>query len=187
MDLPNLLATGATHCFICARLAAALGLPPSGQPGPRSVATAATGGHQGLGTPVLAHLGLGDAFRESLSVSPMDMDVGDDLILGSDWISSHDLTHLYQVGLFDLRSGAAPLQLPSPPLSVRCPPPHGNPLHGDRPWRVPPPPTPAQPRRPLTIPTVVKSFSCERPAFRTLRCVTARRNCFARATRSSNS
>ena len=29
-----LLDTGATHCFICARLAAALGLPPSGQPGP---------------------------------------------------------------------------------------------------------------------------------------------------------
>ena len=29
-----LLDTGATHCFICARLATALGLRPSGQPGP---------------------------------------------------------------------------------------------------------------------------------------------------------
>jgi hypothetical protein len=36
-----LLDTGATHCFICARLAAGLGLPPSGQHGARSLATAA--------------------------------------------------------------------------------------------------------------------------------------------------
>ena len=28
----------------------------------------------------------------------MDMDVGDNLILGWDWISSHDLRHLYVVG-----------------------------------------------------------------------------------------
>ena len=38
-----LLDTGATHGFICARLAAALGLHPSGQPGPTSVTTAAAG------------------------------------------------------------------------------------------------------------------------------------------------
>ena len=31
-------------------------------------------------------------------MSPMDMDVGDDLILGWDWISSHDLRHLYVDG-----------------------------------------------------------------------------------------
>ena len=96
-----LLDTGATHCFICARLAAALDLPLSGQPGPRSVATAAAGGQQGLGAPVLVHLNLGDAFRESMSVSPMDLDVGDDLILGWDWISSHDLRYLYQAGQVD--------------------------------------------------------------------------------------
>jgi hypothetical protein len=77
-----LLDTGATHCFICARLVAALGLPLSGQPGPLSVATAAAGGAQGLGAPVLIHLSLGDVFREAMSISPMDMDVGDDLILG---------------------------------------------------------------------------------------------------------
>ncbi len=57
-----LLDTGATHCFICARLAAALGLPLSGQPGPLSLATAAAGGAQGLGTPMLVHLSLGDEF-----------------------------------------------------------------------------------------------------------------------------
>ena len=39
-----LLDTGATHCFICARLPAALGLRPSGQPGPTSVTTVAAGG-----------------------------------------------------------------------------------------------------------------------------------------------
>ena len=77
-----LLDTGATHCFICARLAATLGLPPSAHPGPTSVTTAAPGGTQDLPAPVMAHLGLGDTFREALSVSPMDMDVGDDLILG---------------------------------------------------------------------------------------------------------
>ena len=117
-----LLDTGATHCFICARLAAALGLPPSGQPGPRSVATAAAGGQQGLGTPVLVHLSLGDAFRESMSVSPMDMDVGDDLILGWDWISSHDLQHLFQAGQVDLLSGSAQLQLALLPSAARPPP-----------------------------------------------------------------
>jgi hypothetical protein len=44
----------------------------------------------GLAAPVLIYLGLGERFRESLPVSPMDMVVGDDLILGWDWISSHD-------------------------------------------------------------------------------------------------
>ena len=80
-----LLDNGAMHCFICARLAAALALPQSGQPGQQSVDTAAAvGGRQGLGTLVLIHLSMGDTFRESLSISPMDMDVGDDLILGWD-------------------------------------------------------------------------------------------------------
>ena len=114
-----LLDTGATHCFICARLAAALGLRPSGQPGPTSVSTAAAGETLGLVAPVLIHLSLGDTFRESLSVSPMDMDVGADLILGWDWISSHDLRHLYADGQVCLRSGPALLQLDLLPASAR--------------------------------------------------------------------
>ena len=114
-----LLDTGASHGFICARLAAALGLPPSGQAGPRSVITAATGGQQALAPPVLVHLGLGDVFRESLSISPMDMDVDADLILGWDWISSHDLRHLFQEGRIDLRSGLARLQLSLLPAAAR--------------------------------------------------------------------
>ncbi len=47
---------------------------------------------------MLIHLSLGDVFREAMSISPMDMDVGDDLILGWDWISSHDLQNLFQAG-----------------------------------------------------------------------------------------
>ena len=114
-----LLDTGATHCFICARLAAALGLRPSGQPGPTSVSTAAAGEALGLVEPVLIHFSLGDTFRESLSVSPMDMDVGADLILGWDWISSHDLQHLYADGQVRFRSGPALLQLDLLPAGAR--------------------------------------------------------------------
>ena len=114
-----LLDTGATHCFICARLATALGLRPSGQPGPTSVATAAAGGTLGLAAPVLLHLAFGDTFRESMSVSPMAMDVDADLILGWDWISSHDLHHLYDTGRVSLRSGPAQLQLDLLPAMAR--------------------------------------------------------------------
>jgi hypothetical protein len=60
-----LLDTGATHCFI-ARLVAVLGLPPSGQPGPLWLRR---------WWAALVHLFLGDAFRESMSISPMDIDV----------------------------------------------------------------------------------------------------------------
>ena len=72
--------------------------------------------------PVLIHLSQGDAFHESMSISPMDMDVGDDLILGWDWISSHDLQHLFQAGQVDLRSGLAKLQLALLPAAARPPP-----------------------------------------------------------------
>jgi hypothetical protein len=114
-----LLDTGATHCFICAHLAATLNLAPSGQPGPESVITAATGGTRDLAAPVQIFLSLGDVLRESLSVSPMDMDVGDDMILGWDWISSHDLRHFYADGQVSLRSGPALLQLDLLPASAR--------------------------------------------------------------------
>ncbi len=36
---------------------------------------------------------LGNMFRESMCISPMDMDVGDDLILGWDWISESSHWH----------------------------------------------------------------------------------------------
>ena len=68
---------------------------------------------------MLIYLGLGDVFREVMSVSPMDMDVDADLILGWDWISSHDLSHLYAPGRVSLRSGPALLQLDLLPASTR--------------------------------------------------------------------
>jgi hypothetical protein len=52
---------------------------------------------------------LDDVLSQSLSLSPMDMDVGDDMILGWDWISSYDLRHLYVDGQVSLRSGASVL------------------------------------------------------------------------------
>ena len=55
-----LLDTGATHCFICQKLAAALALPASDEPGPDAVLTAGHGEPQSLGTPVLVHLCIGD-------------------------------------------------------------------------------------------------------------------------------
>ena len=64
---------------------------------------------------MLLHLVLGDTFREVMSVSPMD----DGLILGWDWISSHDLHYLHDAGRVCLRSGPAPLQLDLLPAGVR--------------------------------------------------------------------
>jgi hypothetical protein len=113
-----LLDTAATHCFICARLAAVLDLLPSGQQDPTSVTTAR--GTLGLAAPVLIYLCLGDKFRESMSVFPMDMDVGYDLILVLDWISRHDLRHLYADGSISLQSGPAQLQLGFLPAHARA-------------------------------------------------------------------
>ena len=56
-------------------------------------------------------LSLSDEPRESISVSLMDMDGWDDLILGLDWISSHGLRHLSADGRVNIRSGPALLQL----------------------------------------------------------------------------
>ena len=117
-----LLDTGATHCFICARLAATLCLPPSTHPGPTSVTTAAPGGTQDLPAPVLAHLGLNDTFREALSVALLDLDVGDDLMLGWDWISSHNLLLFYVDGRLSLRSGPAQLHMDLLPAKARLAP-----------------------------------------------------------------
>ena len=118
-EVTVLLDTGASHCFICAHLATSLALPPSGQGGPLSVTTAAANGTQGLGAPVLLHLCLGDSCRESMSISPMEMDVGADLILGWDWISSHDLCHLFKEGQVGFRTGPAVIQLNLLPGATR--------------------------------------------------------------------
>ena len=54
---------------------------------------------------------------------PMDMDVGYNLILGWDWILSHNLQHLYQMpaGQVELRSDLAQLQLALLPAAAHPP------------------------------------------------------------------
>ena len=71
---------------------------------------------------MLAHLGPGDAFREALSFSPMGTNVGDDLTLGWDWISSRNLRLLCVDGRVSLRSGPAQLQLDLLPAGARLAP-----------------------------------------------------------------
>jgi hypothetical protein len=57
-----------------------------------------------------------------MSILPMDMDVGGDLILGWDCIPSHDLHNLFQAGQVGLRSVLAQLQLALLPAAARPPP-----------------------------------------------------------------
>ena len=86
-----LLATGAQmHCFIYERLATALGLPPSARAtlGRDCCGRGAAGGRRCCCTSTWATLS--QPFRESMYVSPMDLDARDDLILSWDWISSHE-------------------------------------------------------------------------------------------------
>ena len=68
---------------------------------------------------MLVHLALGEAFLECMSVSPMELDAGADLILGWDWISSHDLQHLYAAGTVGIRSGHHEVQLALLPAAAR--------------------------------------------------------------------
>ena len=58
-----------------------------------------------------ALLAQGDTLREALAVTPMDMDVGDELTPGLDWISSRDLRLLYVDDRISLRSGPAQLKM----------------------------------------------------------------------------
>ena len=107
--------------------------------------TAGPGGTQDPPAPVLAHLGLGDTFREAPSVSPMDMVVGDDLILGWDWTSSRDLRLLYVDGRDSLRVGACTAS-GGPP--ARRGPPRAAHADGYRPRGVSPAPPPDRAGRP---------------------------------------
>ena len=80
MTVLNLLIdTVAMHCFICARLAPALGLRPSGQPDPTSITRLLRGGGGGARYP--SGYTPGDTIHKSTTVSLMDMEVRADLIL----------------------------------------------------------------------------------------------------------
>ena len=78
-------------------------LGDAGHPSPTSVTTATPGGTQDLPAPVLAHLGLGDTFRDALSTDGYGRRRRPDL--GGDWISSRDLRLLYVDGRISLLSG----------------------------------------------------------------------------------
>ncbi len=96
--------TGATHYFICARLVAVLGLPLWGQPGLLSVVTAAAlglpllgpaaGRAQGPWAPVLTRRRVPQSNVSLANKHGCGPNVGGNMILGWDWISSHYLQNL---------------------------------------------------------------------------------------------
>jgi len=81
-----MLDTGATHCFVCARLASGLGLPPGSSVGPAAVSMATPEVVRTLDPPVRVHLALGpgDNLREIINMSPLDLGPKLDIILGWD-------------------------------------------------------------------------------------------------------
>jgi len=109
-----MLDTGATHCFVCAQLADLLNLPQGSAPGPRAVSMASPDTTRSLSPPVRVHLALGEAapLREVLDMSPLDLGPGLDIILGWDWISSHDLRFLFPLGAVTGVGPAGPLEAP---------------------------------------------------------------------------
>ena len=116
-----MLDTGATHCFICAGLSAALALPPGAAPGPSAVSMASPDTRRPLSPPVSVRLALCSTqpLREVIDMSPLELDTTLDIILGWDWISSHDLQFLYPEGT--VTGSGATGTLAAPLLNVASP------------------------------------------------------------------
>ena len=93
-----LVDNGAVHCFVNSSVAHKWGLELSGEPGPAGVLLAAGDVVHAMDTPVRVYLALGDTLREAISMSPLALAGGVDLILGWDWIVSHNLRKLYALG-----------------------------------------------------------------------------------------
>ena len=93
-----LVDNGASHCFVNSAVAHEWGLELSGEPGPAGVLLAAGDILHAVDTPVRVYLVLGDTLREAISMSPLVLEGGVDIILGWDWIVSHDLHKLYALG-----------------------------------------------------------------------------------------
>ena len=91
-----MLDSGATHCFLCRRLAASLGdaWVPALLGGPATVRQANGSARPTFGS-AAALLQLGDLLEEML-FTVFDVDCNVDIILGYDWLRSHDLAFLYE-------------------------------------------------------------------------------------------
>jgi hypothetical protein len=119
-----LLDTGATHCFIGTQLVSLLRLQPGSSPGPAAVSMASPDTTRALPPPVQVPIALGTdvPLQELIDMSPLDLGPGLDVILGWDWISSHDLRFLYPRGAVagtGLTGGLdAPLQRSAPPAQA---------------------------------------------------------------------
>ena len=72
--------------------------------------TASSGDALGLAAPVLIYLGLGDTSRELLSVSPMEMDVSDDLILADFSAGTGFRVTTYAISMWTAGSASGPDQ-----------------------------------------------------------------------------
>ena len=77
---------GASHCLVNSLVEHEWGLELSGEPGPAGVLLVVGDVVHTMDTPVQVYLALGDTLREAISMSPLALEVGVDLILGWDWI-----------------------------------------------------------------------------------------------------
>ena len=53
---------------------------------------------QSISEPAMVYMALGYTLREAISMLPLELEGGVDIILGWDWIISHDLKKLYSFG-----------------------------------------------------------------------------------------
>ena len=81
-----LVDNGALHCFVNSSVAHEWGLEQSGELGPARVLLAAGDVVHAVDTQVRVYLALGDTLCEAISMSPLVLEGGVDLILGWDWI-----------------------------------------------------------------------------------------------------
>ncbi len=95
-----LLDTGATHCFIGAQLVSLFQLQPRSSLRPAAVRMASPDTKWVLPLQIGEPLALGSdvLLQELIDMSPLDLGPGLDVILGGDWIPSHDLRFLFPRG-----------------------------------------------------------------------------------------
>ena len=93
-----LVDNGVLHCFVHSLLAREWGLERSGDQGPTGVMLEAGDVVHAISEPAMVYMALCDTLREAISMSPLELEGGVDIILGWDWIVLHDLKKLYSLG-----------------------------------------------------------------------------------------